>query len=176
VDEARIIAATGKEPGEWFTILDERGARELPHKEIARILREELGVPSWWSQMVTVEYEKHIGRRETGQRGGSWSSTTSRTVPGTMDEVLERWLALLAAAPEQDAFDGVPWAAEPAVSRTEKRRYWRVPLADGSKVTVTISDKPGGDGSILAATSDKLAGKEDAGRWKAYWKAFLAGL
>jgi hypothetical protein len=176
MEEARVISATGKAPAEWFASLDAHGARELPHKEIARILREDCGVPSWWSQMITVEYEKHIGRRETGQRGGTYTSTTSRTMPGTMDEVFERWLALLAAAPEQGASDGVPWAAEPGVSRKEKWRYWRVALADGSKVTVTISDKPGGDGSILAATSNKLACKDDAARWKAYWKAFLAGL
>lgn len=180
MDEARVIAATGKAPAEWFAILEERGARDLPHKDIARLLAGEYGVPSWWSQMVTVEYEKHIGRRETGQRGGSWSSTTSRTLPGTMDEVLERWLALLAAAPEQGAFDGVPWAAEPAVSRSEKWRYWRVPLADGSKVVITVSAKPGGatgggDASVLAATSDKLTVKDDVARWKAFWKGFLAG-
>ena len=180
MDEARVVAATGKAPDEWFAILDERGARDMAHKDIATLLREELGVPSWWSQMVTVEFEKHIGRRETGQRGGAWSSTTSRTLPGTMDEVFGRWLALVAAAPEQGAFDGVPWAAEPAVSRTEKWRYWRVPLADGSKVVVTVSAKPGaggeGDASVLAATSDRLAAKDDVARRKSFWKAFLAGL
>jgi len=96
--------------------------------------------------------------------------------------VLERWLALLAAAPEQGALDGVPYAAEPAVRRTEKWRYWRVPLDDGTKVTVSISAKSGGgagaapSASVLAATSDKLASKDDVVRWKTFWKGLLARL
>jgi hypothetical protein len=65
------------------------------------------------------------------------------------------------------------------VSRTEKWRYWRAALADGTRVTVTISDKPGsaakagGPASTLAVTSSKLASREDAARWKSFWRAYL---
>ena len=181
MDDARVIAATGKAPGEWFAVLDERGARDLPHKEIAALLRQEYGVPSWWSQMVTVEYEKHIGRRVTGQRqDGAHEATATKTVPGTMDEVLDRWLAQVPAA--EQGFAGVPFAEEPGISRTDKWRYWRVALADGSRVMVSIADKPRaaarapGPASTLAVTSAKLATRADADRWKAYWKAYLAAV
>ena len=70
----------------------------------------------------------------------------------------------------------MPFAEEPSVSRTEKWRYRRVPLADGAKVTVYISAEPGGDASLLAVETGKLADKAAIGRWKADWKAFLAGL
>jgi hypothetical protein len=53
--DAAVIKATGRSLPDWLATLDERGARTLPHKEIARLLRDDLGVPSWWSQMVTVE-------------------------------------------------------------------------------------------------------------------------
>ena len=177
MDDASVIKATGKAWTEWFAILDEHEARSLPHKEIARLLREDHGVASWWSQSVTVEYEKRIGRREPGQRqSGEYTATVSRRFPGTMDEALDRWLVLLPAGSDARAFDGLPFAEEPSISRTEKWRYWRVRLADGSKVTVYISAKPGGEGSLLAVESGKLADQAAVSRWKAHWKAYLARL
>jgi hypothetical protein len=73
----------------------------------------------------------------------------------------------------------VPFAGEPAVSRTEKWRYWRVSLADGTRVTVTIGEKPGGaataggPAATLAVTSGRLETREAAARWKAFWRAYL---
>ena len=140
-------------------------------------------MPGWWSQNVTVEYEKHIGRRETGQtQSGEYEGTATRTLPGTMDEVLDRWIARLPDDPAAAGFDGVGLAGDPSVSRTEKWRYWRATLADGSRVTVTISDKPGGaakaagPASTLAVTSSKLRTREESARWKSYWRAYLAEL
>ncbi len=177
MDDAPVIKATGKAWTDWYAILDEREARALPHKEIARLLREDYGVSGWWSQSVTVEYEKHIGRREPGQRqSGEYTTAVSRTLPGTIDEVLDRWLAALPARDDAIAFDGVPIAEEPSFSRTDKWRYWRVRLADGSKVAVSISAKPGGEAASVTVESGKLAGRADIGRWKAYWKAYLARL
>ena len=186
MDETPVMKATGKELREWFAILDGREARDLPHKDIARLLSAEYGVPGWWSQNVTVEYEKHIGRRETGQsQSGEYEGTATRSLPGTMDEVLDGWVARLPAEPGA-AFDGVAFAGEPSVSKTEKWRYWRVSLADGSRVTVTISEKPGGaakaggpavargPAAIVAVTSSKLPTREDGARWKAFWRAYLA--
>ena len=178
-----VMKATGRELREWFAILDEHEARDLPHKDIARLLTAEYEVPGWWSQSVTVEYEKHIGRRETGQtQSGEYEGTATRTLPGTMDEVLERWMARLPDDPAAAVFDGVGFAGEPSVSRTDKWRYWRVTLADGSRVTVTIADKPGGaakaggPASSLAVTSSKLVTREESARWKSFWRAYLAEL
>lgn len=187
MDEAKVVEATGRPFGEWFAILDERGARDMAHKDIARLLSAEYDVPSWWSQSVTVEYEKHMGRRETGQRQtGEYEGSASRTLPGTMDEVLDRWIARVQAGGATPAFDGVEAAGEAGVSRTEKWRYWRVSLIDGSRVTVTISEKPGGGkadrggraddpASTIVVTSSKLQAREDGARWKAFWRAYLAG-
>ncbi len=92
MDDARVIAATGKPLGDWFAILDERGARDLPHKSNARLLRGDYGVPGWWSQSVTVEYETHIGRRETGQRqSGEYEAGVARTLPVTLGAALDGW-------------------------------------------------------------------------------------
>ena len=66
--------------------------------------------------------------------------------------------------------------AEPSISHTEKWRYRRVGLADGSKVTVYIPAKPDGAASLLAVEHGKPAGTPGAERWKAFWKAYLSEL
>jgi hypothetical protein len=182
MDDA-LVNATGKALGDWFAVLDGHDARELPHKDIARLLQDEYGVSGWWSQNVTVEYEKHIGRRETGQtQAGDYETTVTRTLPGDMDAVLDRWVAHVSEEGAPAAFDGVRFAGDPGISRTEKWRYWRVALADGTRVTVTISDKPrpatnaAHPAAILAVTSSKLRTRDDGERWKAFWRRYLAAL
>ena len=182
MDDTAVMNATGKALGDWFAILDGRDARELPHKDIARLLQDEYGVSGWWSQSVTVEYEKHTGRRETGQtQAGDYEATVTRTLPGDMEAVLGRWIAGLPEGATA-AFAGVRFAGEPGISRTEKWRYWRVTLTDGTRVTVTISDKPGGaakaggPAALLAVTSSKLPARDDGDRWKAFWRRYLAAL
>lgn len=183
MDDTPVMNATGKDLRDWFAILDGCDARELPHKDIARLLQDEYGVSGWWSQNVTVEYEKRIGRRETGQtQAGDYEATVTRTLLGDMDAALDRWVAGLPEGGAAVGFDGVPFAGEPAISKTQKWRYWRVALADGTKVTVTICDKPGaaakagGSAALLAVTSSKLPTRDDSHRWKAFWRRCLAAL
>ncbi len=183
MDDSPVMNATGKTLGDWFAILDGRDARDLRHKDIARLLQDEYGVSAWWSQNVTVEYEKHIGRRETGQtQAGDYGATVTRTLPGDMDAARERWVAGLREEGAAAAFDGVPFAGEPSISRADTWRYWRVVLAAGTRVTVTISDKPGGaakagsPAALLAVTSSKLPTRDGSDRWKAFWRRCLAAL
>src|SRR5262245_42305997 len=63
VSDEAVRAKTGKTWPQWFKLLDARGARRMKHAEIAEMLHDELGVPPWWSQMVTVGYERVRGKR-----------------------------------------------------------------------------------------------------------------
>ena len=101
-DEA-VKKATGKDWDEWFDLLDKKGARDLDHPEIVAILNDDLGLDnSWWCQSVTVEYEKHIGRRVEGQTADAgFEVGVQRTLPIdqktawkllTSDEGLQVWL------------------------------------------------------------------------------------
>jgi uncharacterized protein DUF4287 len=97
-----VRSATGREWDEWFALLDEWGASDRPHKAIAAWLVAEHGVPGWWAQNVTVEYERSRGLRAPGSgRDGLFSVGASRTVAVPVDrlyeafvdpEVRERWL------------------------------------------------------------------------------------
>jgi len=54
-------------------LLDADNAAALPHREIAALVHEKHGVGSWWTQMVTVGYERLKGLRDRGQqRSGAY--------------------------------------------------------------------------------------------------------
>ena len=73
-----VKARTGKTWTEWFAILDAAGAGKMTHPQIATYLSTEQAVPDWWSQMVTVTYEKARGLRE--------SAPTPRWIPDQQRE------------------------------------------------------------------------------------------
>lgn len=130
--------------------------------------------PEWWAQGVTVAFEQHIGRRGVGERcDGSFSAGVSKTLPGSMDDVLAK---VQRAASGLIEFAGVPSDGGPSTSATEKWRYWRVKLADGSKVTINIQEKPGGEKSIAAVNHDDLGSSEQIDGVKAWWRSFLSSL
>lgn len=174
---AGIARATGVPWEVWTRRLDELGARGMEHAELARHVARELHgvVPNheWWAQAVTVAYEQHTGAREPGQsRDGSFAVSAGRTVPGTREDALERWGALMA---ESSTVGGVPLDQPPTTSTTGKWCYWRARLADGTRVSVTIGDKAGERATIGVAHTG-LGLPEDVERWRAVWRDRLRAL
>ena len=79
MSDASVSKATGRTWAQWVGLLDRVGAARKPHPEIAKYVSS-LGTPGWWSQMVTVGYERIRGLRDRGQRrGGGYGATKSRT-------------------------------------------------------------------------------------------------
>ena len=78
-DEA-VKAKTGKDWKAWFALMDKAGANKLTHKDIAALLSETHKVPGWWSQMVTVEYERARGLRVKFQQAGGFTLNASKTM------------------------------------------------------------------------------------------------
>lgn len=194
----RFGRATGRDAAGWVAWLDERGARELPHPDIATLAAAEIRAlrgpledgaktsnPDWWAQHVTVHYEQHIGRRAVGQRcDGDWSASASKTVPGDMTAARDAFAAHIDGVladrgglhPDADGLP-VPADADPTISDTDTWRYWRVPLADGSRVTVNVQTKaPGKDGAIkstVAVNHDSLADEATRDRSRTFWRETL---
>jgi len=80
MSDAVVKARTGRDWGSWFRALDRAGASRLAHRQIAEILGNRHRVPSWWSQMVTVEYERARGLRLRHQNATGFSVAVSRTL------------------------------------------------------------------------------------------------
>lgn len=200
-DTDRFSSPTGRTGAQWVEWLDGRGAREMAHADIAKLVLTEITAvarklgdgskssnPEWWAQGVAVHYEQAIGRRNVGQRcDGAWSASASKTLPGDMDAVRGHFAAHMSGVfadrgglhPDAGG-DPVPADDEPGTSDTEKWRYWRCPMSDGSRIAVTVQTKPPGkDGAVkstLAVNHDSLADEPARDRVKAWWKEVLAEL
>src|SRR5690606_20274454 len=106
--------------------------------------------------------------REKGQQStGDHAVSASKKVVGSLDELLRRWLDAVAGRTE---FDGVGLAGEPSVRSTEKWRYWRARLADGSSVNVDIS------ADRIAVQHAGLGSADERERWRPFWKSLLSTL
>jgi hypothetical protein len=82
-DEA-LMKATGHGWEHWLGIVDAFGGADRQHREIARYLVEEHGVDGWWSQSITVGFERARGLRAKHERPGQGfyvSSTATINVP-----------------------------------------------------------------------------------------------
>src|SRR5262245_12101451 len=77
-----IRRRTGRGWEEWFDLLDEWGAADRPHRDIARWVAEQLGVEplAWGPQAVTVSYERARGGRAVGEHPHGFAITASKTV------------------------------------------------------------------------------------------------
>ncbi len=88
--EGTLVEATGHGWAHWVRLLDQHGARTLPHAAIARHLQEGEGVEAWWAQTITVGYERIRGLRAPGQqRDGSWQVGKSRTFPVSVERLFQ---------------------------------------------------------------------------------------
>lgn len=173
VSSRAIHEATGKTWRQWQTVLRAMNAAALSHKEIAARLHSKHGVSGWWSQTLTVQFERAIGRRQVGQTStGDFAAAATKTLIGSKDKALRDWQALVG---RRRAFDRVDFARAPSVSGTKKWRYWRVALADGSKVTIVISAKRAGK-ALLGVNHERLPNVRAVRRWKIFWRGFLEGL
>jgi hypothetical protein len=167
-DEA-IRRRTGRGWEEWFDLLDEWGATERPHAEIARWLADEQGVDGWSAQSVTVGYERARGGRAVGEHAEGFSVTASKTVAvpverlyaGFLDESLRPlWLP--------DAELSLRTASEPKSARFD----W----GDGStRVIVGFDAKSDGKSSVGLA-HERLPDAGEADRMKAFWRERVAVL
>jgi hypothetical protein len=80
MSDDKMYTKTGRTWQEWVRVLDAAGAAAMPHGDIALLVNGKHDVDGWWSQTVTVGYERIKCLRDRGQRrGGSYEAGKSRT-------------------------------------------------------------------------------------------------
>ncbi|HEX6756001.1 MAG TPA: hypothetical protein VF109_08650 [Mycobacteriales bacterium] len=169
-DEA-IRQRTGLGWEEWFDLLDEWGAAERTHREIAREVAGRLGVHplAWNAQAVAGSYERARRGREVGRREDGFAITASRTV-GVPAARLHRAFA--------DPAERERWlpGAGLTVRTATPPRTARFDTPDGtSRVHVTI-DARGERVAAVAVEHARLADAAAAEKAKAYWRERLTAL
>jgi uncharacterized protein YndB with AHSA1/START domain len=166
VSEEAMLERSGRPLAEWFDLLDGWGAGSRTHAEIARWLVADHGVDGWWSQTVTVAYERARGRRVLHQTAAGFSVGVTRTVAATADTVTAAF-----REPEQRAawFPDAPLEVHAGYSGRRGRYDWTDPA---SKVWVDLVAK--GDGrTTVTVTHERLPDADTAAAMKERWRGAL---
>ena len=164
-----IRNGTGHDWARWFGLLDAWGATERRHAEIARWLREEHGVDSWWAQSVTVGYERARGMRAKHQMASGFAVSVNRTIAVPMDRLKTAFT---------DASIRRRWLPDGALRRrqtraeTSARFDWPEPP---SLLIVGFTGK-GETKTSVAIQHERLPDQAAADRFKAFWRERVTAL
>jgi uncharacterized protein YndB with AHSA1/START domain len=170
MSDAAVKKATGRDWPDWVATLDAAQANDKPHREIVAIVTS-LGTPDWWSQMVTVGYERVRGLRDKGQRrGGTYEANKSRTFAVPIETLFAAITNARTRGKWLDAKIKIRTANAKKTNMTIRASF-----DDGTLVQFYLTPK-GTTKSAVALQHQKLADKEAADRMKQVWTERLAAL
>jgi hypothetical protein len=167
--DAIIKERTGCTWERWVKALDHAQAYTWTHREIAKHVHVKYKVPGWWSQSVTVGYERIKGLRAVGQRrDGSFEATKSRTFSVPLVRLYRAF---------HDARARAQWlpGVELTVRTATRGKSMRITWPDRTSVAVGFASRGAGK-SQVAVQHEKLADRAAAARMKQYWAERLDAL
>jgi hypothetical protein len=169
--DEKIRQRTGRGWEEWFDLLDDWGAAERTHREIARWVAEQQGVVplAWGAQAVAGSYERARGLRAVGEHADGFAITASKTIAVPVERLYDAFV---------DASERRRWLPDGELrERTAtKPRSVRFDWGDGaSRVHVTFLAKDE-EKSLAALEHVRLPDAAEAERMKVYWRERVATL
>ena len=192
-DEA-VRNATGHPLAHWYQRIESEGLASASHTDIARALSAHPEVSLWWAQTITVEYEKSVGRRVTGQTAdGAFQIGVSRTLPASAEAlwaVLDspEGIALLLSGGESvdppggtgdwDALEGLGGVTAEGlrietttfVPATRVRMRFSLPGWPSHSILQVRTESAGPEKALLAFHQEKLPDEAARGAMKDRWK------
>jgi hypothetical protein len=167
MSDASVKKATGCTWPRWVAALDYAKAETWTHREIADYVHTKYNVPDWWTQMVTVGYERIKGLRVRGQRrDGTYEVSKSKIFAIPVAELFDAF---------NDARQRSQWLSIEAEVRATPNKSARFRWPDGSAVDVGFFAK-GPAKSQVAIGHRKLRSAADAARMKSFWTEKLRHL
>jgi uncharacterized protein YndB with AHSA1/START domain len=169
IKDATIKTRTGCDWERWVWVLDQAGAQEWSHRAIAEHVRRRYKTAMWWTQAVTVGYERIKGLRRVGRRrNGQYEVGKSKTFAAPATRVYRAF---------RDARTRRRWLGD--VSLTVRtvipNKAMRITWADGTNVEWYFVPK-GDTKCQVAVQHGKLADREAADRMKTWWGERLGEL
>jgi uncharacterized protein YndB with AHSA1/START domain len=169
MSDASVKKATGCPWERWVKALDRVGADEWPHARITEYVREKYKTPDWWTQMVSVGYERIKGLRVHGQRrDGRYNISKSKVFAAPLGALYRAF---------SDGRVRARWLTDAApVMRTATRnKSVRMSWPDGTYVAVGFYAR-GKAKTQVQVQHEKLPDSATAARMKEFWTARLAAL
>lgn len=169
--DEKIRQRTGHGWEEWFAMLDEWGAADRSHREIARWVAERQGVEplAWNAQAIAGSYELARGLRVVGQKEDGFAITASKAVAVPVDQLYDA----VVQEPRRGRWLPDAQLSERTATKPKSARFDWGP--DQTRVNVTFLPK-GEVKSTVALEHRRLADAREAERMKAYWRERLAAL
>ena len=140
-EQERLAKGTGIPWTRWLQVFEGQDATN--HTALAALATATIEAegqaknPAWWGQSAAITYEHVVGARTAGQQcDGTFAVSLNRTVAEPLADLHEGFIAYMAGRTD---FDGIDFAAASTTSVTPKRSYWRVKLADGSKLEIAFA-------------------------------------
>ena len=162
-------AKTGCTWERWVGVLDYYKADQMAHRDIAALVSKKFKIAGWWSQAVTVGYERIKGLRAVGQRrDGSYEANKSRTYNVSTETLFDAWANARMRGRWLDAEIG-------RVRTSTRAKSMRLDGKAGSIVAVGFWPK-GPSKSAVSVQHTKLPDRETATRLKKYWSDRLDAL
>jgi hypothetical protein len=169
MSDASVKKATGCTWERWVKALDYAKAESWTHQQIAEYVHTKFKVPDWWTQTVTVGYERIKGLRVRGQRrDGTYEVSKSKVFPVAVGELFDAF---------NDATRRSRWLgnAKAEIRHSSPNKSMRMRWPDGSAVDIGFFSK-GATKSQVAIGHRKLASQSDAAEMKTFWSAKLQAL
>jgi hypothetical protein len=167
-DEA-IRQRTGRGWEEWFDLLDEWGAADRSHREIARWVAEQQGIVplAWNAQAVAGSYERVRGLRAVGEHEDGFAITASKTVAVPVEQLYEAFV---------DESLRARWLPDAELRQRTglKPKSVRFDYGDGETRVIVGFVAKGEAKSTAALQHIRLADAAEAERMKAYWRERVA--
>ena len=171
VSDDSIRERTGLGWETWFDLLDEWGAGEKTHREIARWVATQLDGPSlgWNAQAITGSYERTRKGREVGQFDDGFRVSVSKTVAVPVELLFDAFV---------DPAMRERWMPEGQLCERTSTRPLRARFdlgETGQRVHVTFTAKDD-DKSTVSISHERLANAAERDRMKAVWKEHMTAL
>jgi hypothetical protein len=163
----KVRQNTGKGWREWLRILDAWGAKERKHKDVARYLQEQHGVPGWWAQAITTGYERSRGIRVKHQTlDGFFQVSVSKTFPIGVGKLFK----VFAEEPQRDR-----WLERGMlkVRTTFKGRSVRFDFRDGTSRVVASFDPKDRNKTTVTVQHERLPDARAVEEMRGLWKEHL---
>lgn len=185
--DTAVKKATGKNWSEWFTLLDQAGAKKMIHKDIARMLWDKKYIKSgWWCQAVTVEYEKARGLRTLGQtRDAGYEIGVQKTLPLSVKQawdllmspkVLPVWLGVTKLDLQKGALYRAKDGTTGEIRSLTPGKHIRLTVQLKGKKghsTLQIYMLPAGKNTSVRFHEERLESEKDRETRKAHWQKVL---
>ena len=169
MSDATVKAKTGCTWERWVWALDRVEAYDWPHRAIAEYVHEKYKVPNWWTQMVTVGYERIKGLRERGQRrGGEFEATKSKVFAVPLARLYRAF---------GDARTRARWlpGVRLTIRTATRNKSMRITWPNATSVELYFTGK-GAAKAQVHVQHCKLTDQAAAKDMKAYWADRLAAL